>query len=140
MPIARCFVTRLGKPDRPRARGMFGCRCASSSQNHPEAKRRAGTDDVGGSDTPVFVAAGIGAILLVVSDLTVELRTLAALDPLTGILNWRGLEEAASRAAANGRRYRQPISVAVFGATNSGSASIQNGFSAAEACNWPNAT
>ncbi|PXA86444.1 GGDEF domain-containing protein [Nostoc sp. 3335mG] len=63
--------------------------------------------------TPVFVANGIGAILLLASDVAAQLRTLAANDPLTGVLNRRGFHEAALRAVANGRRQRQSISVAI---------------------------
>jgi diguanylate cyclase (GGDEF)-like protein len=59
------------------------------------------------------VAAGIAAILLSASDLAVQLRTLAAYDPLTGVLNRRGFQEAALRAIANGRRQRQSIAVAI---------------------------
>jgi diguanylate cyclase (GGDEF)-like protein len=61
--------------------------------------------------TPVFVANGIAAILLLASDLAAQLRALAANDPLTGVLNRRGFHEAALRAVANGRRYRQAIAV-----------------------------
>ena len=63
--------------------------------------------------TPVFVATGISAILLVASDLAARLRTLASHDPLTGVLNRRGFHEAAARAIANGRRQRQSIAVAI---------------------------
>lgn len=63
--------------------------------------------------TPVFVANGVAAILLVASDLAARLRTLAANDPLTGVLNRRGFHEAALRAIANGRRHRHAITVAV---------------------------
>jgi diguanylate cyclase (GGDEF)-like protein len=61
--------------------------------------------------TPVFVANGIAAILLLASDLAARLRALAANDPLTGVLNRRGFHEAALRAVANGRRYRQAVAV-----------------------------
>ncbi len=61
--------------------------------------------------TPVFVANGIAAILLVASDLAARLRTLASNDPLTGVLNRRGFHEAALRAIANGRRHRHAITV-----------------------------
>lgn len=64
-----------------------------------------------GGLTPVFVANGVAAILLVASDLAARLRTLAANDPLTGVLNRRGFHEAALRAIANGRRHRHPITV-----------------------------
>jgi diguanylate cyclase (GGDEF)-like protein len=63
--------------------------------------------------TPVFVANGIGAILLLASDVAAQLRALAANDPLTGVLNRRGFHEAALRAVANGRRQRQAIAVAI---------------------------
>lgn len=59
------------------------------------------------------VAAGIAAILLSASDLAVQLRALAANDPLTGVLNRRGFQEGATRAIANGRRYRQSIAVCI---------------------------
>jgi diguanylate cyclase (GGDEF)-like protein len=63
--------------------------------------------------TPVFVANGISAILLLASDLAAQLRALAANDPLTGVLNRRGFHEAALRAVANSRRQRQSIAVAI---------------------------
>ncbi len=63
--------------------------------------------------TPIFVANGIGAILLLASDLAAQLRALAANDPLTGVLNRRGFHEAALRAVANSRRQRQSIAVAI---------------------------
>ncbi|MBA2933285.1 GGDEF domain-containing protein [Sphingomonas sp. CGMCC 1.13654] len=62
---------------------------------------------------PVFIATGVAAITLLASDLAAQLRTLAANDPLTGVLNRRGFHEAALRAVANGRRQRQSISVAI---------------------------
>lgn len=62
---------------------------------------------------PAVVAAGVSAILLLASDLAAELRRLAARDPLTGILNRRGFQEAALRALANARRHRQRAAVAL---------------------------
>jgi diguanylate cyclase (GGDEF)-like protein len=62
---------------------------------------------------PAFVASGVAAILLIASDLAKQLRTLAANDPLTGVLNRRGFYDAALRAVANGRRQRQSIAVAI---------------------------
>ena len=61
--------------------------------------------------TPVFVATGVSAILLVASDLAVQLRALAANDPLTGVLNRRGFQDGATRAIVNGRRHRLSIAV-----------------------------
>ncbi len=63
--------------------------------------------------TPVFVANGVAANLLLASDLAVKLRALAASDPLTGVLNRRGFHEAAVRAVSNGRRHRLPIAIAL---------------------------
>jgi diguanylate cyclase (GGDEF)-like protein len=63
--------------------------------------------------TPVFVAAGVSAILLLASDLAVRLRALASHDPLTEVLNRRGFHEAAVRAIAIGRRQRQSIAIAI---------------------------
>ena len=59
------------------------------------------------------VAAGIAAILLVASDLAERLRRLAAFDPLTGVHNRRGFEEAALRAVAGARRNGRPLTVAI---------------------------
>jgi diguanylate cyclase (GGDEF)-like protein len=59
------------------------------------------------------VAAGVAAILLAASDLAVQLRALAANDPLTGVLNRRGFHDGATRAIANGRRHRQSIAVCI---------------------------
>jgi len=63
--------------------------------------------------TPVFVANGVAANLLIASDLAAKLRTLAASDGLTGVFNRRGFHEAAVRAVSNGRRHRQPIAIAL---------------------------
>jgi len=62
---------------------------------------------------PVFIANGVAAVTLLASDLAARLRTLAANDPLTGVLNRRGFHDAALRAVANGRRQRQSIAVAI---------------------------
>ena len=59
------------------------------------------------------VAAGIATILLSASDLAVQLRALAANDPLTGVLNRRGFHDAALRAVSTGRRQRQSIAVCI---------------------------
>ena len=85
---------------------------ASQAPGHPERRALFLTLYLVGL-TPVFVANGIGAILLLASDVAAQLRALAANDPLTGVLNRRGFHEAALRAVANGRRQRQSIAVAI---------------------------
>lgn len=60
-----------------------------------------------------YIATGVTAVLLLASDLSHQLRRLAASDPLTGILNRRGFEVAAERFVANARRHRLPITVAI---------------------------
>ena len=62
---------------------------------------------------PIFIANGVAAVLLLASDLAVQLRSLAANDPLTGVLNRRGFHDAALRAVSNGRRQRQAIAVCI---------------------------
>jgi diguanylate cyclase (GGDEF)-like protein len=62
---------------------------------------------------PIFVAAGIGAVLLTAADLAARLRRLAARDPLTNVHNRRGFREAAERMIANGKRQRLPIAIAL---------------------------
>jgi diguanylate cyclase (GGDEF)-like protein len=83
------------------------------SRFHPEDQQLASffTDFYLAGLTPVFVANGVAANLLIASDLAVKLRALAASDPLTGVFNRRGFHDAAVRAVANGRRHRQPIAV-----------------------------
>jgi diguanylate cyclase (GGDEF)-like protein len=85
------------------------------SRFHPEDQQLASffTDFYLAGLTPVFVANGVAANLLVASDLAAKLRTLAASDPLTGVFNRRGFHDAAVRAVANGRRHRQPIAVVI---------------------------
>lgn len=82
---------------------------------HPgEAAARDTYRAVLGIGLPAFsVATGITAILLLASDLAQQLRRLAASDPLTGVLNRRGFNDAALVAIANARRQRQPVSVAI---------------------------
>src|SRR3546814_18061529 len=53
---------------------------------------------------PLFVATGIAAVLLVAGDLAEQLRGLVARDALTGVLNRRGLEEAAAPESRSARR------------------------------------
>lgn len=60
---------------------------------------------------PAIVCAGTAAMLLVASDLAVDLRRLAARDPLTGLLNRRGFQEAAVRSLANARRFHVPATM-----------------------------
>jgi diguanylate cyclase (GGDEF)-like protein len=62
---------------------------------------------------PIFIANGVAAVLLLASDLAGQLRSLAANDPLTGVLNRRGFHDAALRAVSNGRRQRQSIAVCI---------------------------
>src|SRR3546814_8057002 len=62
---------------------------------------------------PLFVATGIAAVLLVAGDLAEQLRGLVARDALTGVLNRRGLEEAAAMIIANARRHGRDLTVVV---------------------------
>lgn len=84
-----------------------------NSRFHPDNRQLATffTDFYLAGLTPVFVANGVAANLLIASDLAAKLRRLAASDPLTGVLNRRGFHDAAVRAIANGRRQRQPIAI-----------------------------
>lgn len=62
---------------------------------------------------PLYIIAGIAVILLVAGDVAEQLRTLVTRDSLTGVLNRRGLEEAAMMAMANARRHKRKLAVAV---------------------------
>ncbi|WP_068082159.1 GGDEF domain-containing protein [Novosphingobium rosa] len=56
---------------------------------------------------------GLFALFLLAEDLAHGMRHLAIVDPLTGLLNRRGFEEAARRVKAQCRRSRTPVCVAV---------------------------
>ena len=60
-----------------------------------------------------FNAVGLSAIFLIAADLADRMRALATADPLTGILNRRGLAKAAAIAIANCQRQKQPVAVVI---------------------------
>ncbi|MDB5684305.1 MAG: diguanylate cyclase [Sphingomonas bacterium] len=60
-----------------------------------------------------FTGTGLFVMFLLAADLAERMGRLAALDPLTGVLNRRGFEQAAARAIANARRQGQPLTVVV---------------------------
>ena len=61
----------------------------------------------------VYVGSGVAVLFLVAGDLSESLRALVTRDPLTGSLNRRGLEQAATIAMANARRHDQSLSIIV---------------------------
>lgn len=61
----------------------------------------------------VYVATAVTAVLLVAGDLAQQLRTQMRHDPLTNVLNRRGLDEAAARAIALARRQRRPLAFVI---------------------------
>ena len=61
-----------------------------------------------------YVALGISAVMLLVSDLAGRLEALTTRDLETGALNRRGLEQAAVAAMANARRRRLPLSLVLI--------------------------
>jgi diguanylate cyclase (GGDEF)-like protein len=65
-----------------------------------------------GIPTGLF-GVGLFAMFLLAADLAEGMRRLASCDPLTGILNRLGLEQAAEKAIATCRRGGRPIAVAV---------------------------
>jgi len=60
---------------------------------------------------PVYVGTGIAALFLLAGDLAESVRALVTRDALTGSLNRRGIEQAATVAMANARRHGRPLSV-----------------------------
>jgi GGDEF domain-containing protein len=56
---------------------------------------------------------GLFALFLLAEDLAHDMRNLAIVDPLTGLLNRRGFDEAARRVKAQCRRGGIPVCVAV---------------------------
>lgn len=61
----------------------------------------------------IYVGMAVAAILVVAGDLAEKLRRQVGHDALTGILNRRGLEDAAMRAIANAQRHRSALSLVV---------------------------
>ena len=58
-----------------------------------------------------FIGTGLFAVFLLAADLAERMGRLAASDPLTGILNRRGFDEAGARAVAVARRQGQPLTI-----------------------------
>lgn len=61
----------------------------------------------------IYVGTGVAAVLVVAGDLAQQLRRQMRDDPLTNVLNRRGLDEAASRAIASARRYGRSLALVV---------------------------
>ncbi|WP_336970940.1 GGDEF domain-containing protein [Sphingobium aromaticiconvertens] len=61
----------------------------------------------------IYVGTGVSAVLVVAGDLAEKLRRQVSHDPLTGILNRRGLEDATMRAIANAHRHKRALSIVV---------------------------
>lgn len=61
----------------------------------------------------IYVGTGVAAVLVVAGDLAQQLRRQMRHDPLTEVLNRRGLDEAAGRAIAQARRHRRPLALVV---------------------------
>lgn len=61
----------------------------------------------------IYVGTGVAAVMVVAGDLAHQLRRQMRHDPLTDVLNRRGLDEAAVRAIANARRYGRPLALVV---------------------------
>ena len=60
---------------------------------------------------PAALCSGVAAILLVASDLAVELGWQAARDPLTCVYNRRGFQDGATRSLAAAHRIRVPVAL-----------------------------
>jgi diguanylate cyclase (GGDEF)-like protein len=60
-----------------------------------------------------LMGIGLFALFLLAEDLAFGMRNLAIVDPLTGLLNRRGFEEAARRMIAQCRRDATPLCVAI---------------------------
>lgn len=61
----------------------------------------------------IYVATAVTAVLVVAGDLAQQLRTQMRHDPLTQVLNRRGLDEAAAQTIAIARRNRLPLALVV---------------------------
>jgi len=61
-----------------------------------------------------YAAIGIAVVFLLANDLNAQLQMLVSRDPLTGILNRRGLFQGATAALANAQRHARPLTVVIF--------------------------
>lgn len=61
----------------------------------------------------IYVGTGVAAVLVVAGDLAHQLRRQIRHDPLTDVLNRRGLDDAAARAIASAQRYGRPLALVV---------------------------
>ena len=61
----------------------------------------------------IYVATAVTAVLVVAGDLAQELRRQMRHDPLTQVLNRRGLDEAAVQAIAQARRHKRRLALVV---------------------------
>ena len=61
----------------------------------------------------MFVATGVICVFLLAIDMADDMRRLAQSDPLTGILNRRGMQRAVEPMLAAARRHRRPLAIAV---------------------------
>lgn len=58
-----------------------------------------------------YAGVGIFSILLIATDLAEQMKRLAIVDPLTGVLNRRGFLDAALRAVSHARRSSAPLAL-----------------------------
>lgn len=87
---------------------------AASSWGKPPATGLATYRAILGLGLPsLYVGMGVAAVMVVAGDLAHQLRRQMRHDPLTNVLNRRGLDEAAARAIANARRYNRPLALVV---------------------------
>lgn len=61
----------------------------------------------------IYVGTGVSAVLVVAGDLAEKLWRQVSHDPLTSILNRRGLEDATMRAIANAQRHKRALSMVI---------------------------
>jgi diguanylate cyclase (GGDEF)-like protein len=62
---------------------------------------------------PIYVATGVAAVLVVAGDLANQLGSMVSNDQLTGILNRRGVEQAADMAIANAKRQKRKLAAVI---------------------------
>jgi diguanylate cyclase (GGDEF)-like protein len=62
---------------------------------------------------PIYLATGVSAVLVIAGDLAAQLRSMVSYDQLTGILNRRGMEQAAAMAIANAKRQKRQLAAVI---------------------------
>jgi diguanylate cyclase (GGDEF)-like protein len=81
-----------------------------------------------------YTGMGLFTVLILASDMSKEMKTLALTDSLTGVMNLRGFKDAANRALSLRQRTDTPLSVIVCDVDHFKSINDRHGHAAGDIC------